>query len=302
MNKAGWHHLFLAVLLFGISCKSTKIVKRERNILRNSEKVIELINANNIDYRTASLKANVTISDEKQKLSFKANIRMQKDSLIWSSLSLMSIAGAKTFLTEDSIKIINYREKSVINEPYSVLNDFLNSDLLTLSNLQKIMFGDWINVAEFEKYRLKFNDTNYVVSTLSERRIDKDWMEKKIDKLEKKIERQEERNEEKAQETLEKKQERKPRKYEGLAIEIEADPDMLKVKQMKVIDYYLEGELKTNYEQFKEVQGFNVPHKVTIAVKGKRNLNVEIEYYRISLNEEISVPFSIPKKYERTHL
>lgn len=303
MNKLESKVFVLIAILFVVSCKTAGLSARKKtNILRSSDKVIGLTFANNVEYKTAVLKANVLISDGNQKLSFKANIRFFRDSIVWSSLSLMGIAGAKTLITSDSFQVINYREKKYISEPIEKLEYLLNSDILSTKNLQKIMIGDWFFVADFDKYRLKFNDTNYVVSTLSERRIEKDWMERKLDRLEKKIDRQEERNEEKAQETLEKKTERKPRKYEGIALETQIDPYILKVSEMRVIDYLFESELTTSYTDFRTVDNYTMPFHVVILIEGQRNLNIEIEYYKISLDEEITVPFSIPEKYERSQL
>ena len=293
----------LVLLIFGIfSCRTAKELDREATIYRKPEKVIGLTKNNDLLFNTATLKANVTISEGKQKLSFKANIRMEKDSVIWSSLSILGIAGAKTLMTQDSIKVVNYKDRNYINEAYSKLQDYLNSDILSLGNLQKIMLGDWLYISDFEKYRMKYNEKEYVVSTMSERRLEKDWMEKKIDKLEKKYEKKEEKDAEKAQENLEKKQDRNPRKYDGLAIEVLIDPFDLKVKRMFVKDYYFNGELTTEYSDFKMVNNSMFPHTVNITLNGKKKLGVEIEYYKITLDQEISTPFSIPKKYERLRL
>lgn len=303
MNKRWGTFIWIASALLVLqSCKTARIANRETTISRNADEVIERTSANDVDFSTASLKANITLSNGKQKLSFKASIRMKKDSAIWSSMTLMGIAGAKTLITPDSLKIVNYREKNYMLEPYSRLEEYINSDILTLENLQKLMLGDWLYMASVEKYRLKYNDTNYVVSTISERRLENDWVEKKIEKLERKTERLEERNPEKAQEVLEKKQERKPKKYEGLAIEIMVDPFDMKVRNMLVIDYFFESTLNTTYSNFKLVGDKKVPHKVDITVDGKKYLKVEIEYYKISLDENISIPFSIPSKYERVRL
>lgn len=301
MNKLESKVLLLIAVIFVVSCKTVgPSARKNANILRNSEKVIAITNDNNVQYKTATLKANVLISDGNQKLSFKANIRFFRDSIAWSSLTFMGIAGAKTLITSDSFQVINYREKKYMKEPIEKLEHLLNSDLLSLKNLQSLMLGDWFSVLDIDRYRLKFNDTNYVVSTLSERRIEKEWVERKLDRLEKKIDRQEERNEEKAQETLEKKTERKPRKYEGIALETHIDPHILKISEMRVSDYLFERELTTSYSDFKTVNNFTIPYHVVILIKGNRNLNIDIEYYKISLDEEITVPFSIPEKYERS--
>ena len=253
-------------------------------------------------YHTASIKANIVISDEKKKLAFKASIRMHKDSLIWSSFSILGIAGARVVITKDSIKVVNFKDRNYVSEEYEMFQEFLNTDMLSLSNFQHLLLGDWIETAEYNKYRLKMAEGDYLVSTLSERRIEKDWYEKKLERLEKKKEKVEEKDSEKGIERLERKQEKRPRKYDGLAIEAYVDPFDLKMKKLRIIDYYFEGELLAEYEDFKEVNESLFPHKVKLSVTGKRKMNVEIEYYKISLDEDISTPFTIPSKYERVRL
>ncbi len=301
-NRNTFLYLLILTVTVMSSCKVTKDADRKATIYRSPEKVIELTQEKDLQYKNLSMRASVTVSDGKKNTSFKASIRMHKDSVIWSSLSLLGIAGAKTLITQDSIKIVNYKERTYISEHYDVMQSYLNSDILSLSNLQKIILGDWFYIAENDKYRLKYNDTNYVVSTISERRLDKDWMEKKIDRLEKKIERQEEKDADKAKEILEKKQKRKPRKYEGLAIEVQIDPYDLKVKSMLVKDYYFNGMLKTEYSDFKEVDNNLIPHHVNMTVEGSNFISLDIDLYKISLDHDISTPFSIPAKYKKVEL
>ena len=302
MNK----QLFIASLLvFFIGLSSCKVVRKsnkERTNYRNPEKVIELTRANNLKYHTATIKANVIISDEKKKVSFKASIRIHKDSVIWSSFSILGIAGARSLITKDSIQVVNFKDKNYISEEYDVFQEYLNTDMLYLSNFQHLLMGDWLETADYNKYRLKMDEGDYLVSTLSERRIEKDWYEKKLERLEKKMEKVEEKESERGIERLEKKQEKRPRKYDGLALEINIDPYDLKTKKVRIIDYYFEGEMIAEYDDFKEINESLFPHKVKLSVSGKKKMSVEIEFYKISLDEEISIPFNIPDKYERVRL
>lgn len=292
--------ILLGIVL--ISCRPAKEIKRETTLYRKAEKLISAVNENDIEYKTLSLKANINVSDGSQHISFKAIIRMEKDKVIWSSLSLLGIAGAKTIINPDSIKLVNYKDKKYAAEKYATLQDWLNSDLLTFSNLQNLLVGNWLQIQEFEKYKMKIDEGDYVVSTLSERRMDRDWLEKKIDRFEKKIDRKEEKDSAKAQDIVIKKQEKNPKKYEGLAIEVNVDPYELKTKKLLIKDYFFDGELLTEYGDFKPIGEKLFPHLLKMKLHGNKDLIVEIEYYKISLDEEISTPFSIPDKYERVNL
>ncbi len=137
MNNFLKRGILLLLVIGTFSCRTAKELDRTATIYRKPEKVIGLTKNNDLKFNTATLKANVTISEGKQKLSFKANIRMHKDSVIWSSLSILGIAGAKTLMTPDSIKVVNYKERNYMNEAYSKLQNYLNSDILSLINLQQ---------------------------------------------------------------------------------------------------------------------------------------------------------------------
>jgi hypothetical protein len=198
--------------------------------------------------------------------------------------------------------VVNFKDRNYVREEYDVFQEYLNTDMLHLSNFQHLLLGDWVEMADYNKYRLKMDGGDYLVSTLSERRIEKDWYEKKLERFEKKKEKVEGKDSEKGLERLEKKQEKRPRKYEGLALEIYIDPFDLKTKKLRIIDYYFEGELLAEYSDFKEIHNSLFPHKVNLSVTGKKKMTVEIEYYKISLDEEFSTPFTIPGKYERIRL
>ena len=290
------------VIILFFSCRATKEIRRETNIYRRADKVIELTSANNLKYQTVSIKADVTLNYGKKKSAFKAHIRMKKDSVLWSSMSLLGIAGAKSLITRDSVRFINYRDKKYVHEDYGRIEELLKTDLLSLSNLQGLLLGDWIDLAEFDRYRLKVDSGSYLLTTLSERRIDKDWLDKKLEKFDRKIEKQEQRDAGKANEKVERKQEKKPEKYEGIAMEVNIDPVDLRVTRVRLIDYYFEGELEAIYSDFKDVDGNMIPHGVLINIQARNKINISMEYNKILVNDEFSTPYSVPEKYERVRL
>ena len=112
MNSRAGIRLVLISLIVLSSCKTSKDVKKERTNYRNPEKVIDFTRANDLKYTTATMKANITLTDENRKLAFKASLRLKKDSVLWSSMTLLGIAGARTLITDDSIKVVNYKENN----------------------------------------------------------------------------------------------------------------------------------------------------------------------------------------------
>jgi hypothetical protein len=293
--------LFLTVISVW-SCRPKKEIVSVDDILKKPDEVIDAVKKEDIENKIVSLKANVQMNNGKQKISFKANIKIVRDSVIWTNITYYGIAGAKALLSEDSIKIINYKDNNYILEDYEKFRDWLNTDMLTLGNLQKVMLGDFVEVESDIKYRLTYEDDSYLLSNISKRKIEKDWMEKKIEKMEKRIEKTEEKNDDKRLEKLEKKQDRRPKIYEGLAVESFIDPKSHKTSKLVIRDYYNGGSLMATYHNFKAIGEKKIPHEVNLILASNNEIKLKIEYYKVSIDKEVSIPFSIPSKYERTNL
>lgn len=97
-----------------------------------------------IDLRTFSTKAKMHYEGGDKSYDFIANIRMQKDSVIWVSVTVAGIVQvARAIITPDSFKAILYTEKQVFEGPISKVNNILPEGL-DFYSLQNVLLGNLI--------------------------------------------------------------------------------------------------------------------------------------------------------------
>jgi len=302
MNKQLTRIFILALVLFAFSCKQSKEIQREVELLKKPENVINSVVDSALNFSALTLKANISILHGKKKTSFKSSMRMEKDSAIWASVTFLGIAGAKVLMTDDSLKMINYKDREYIREDFDKVVNLFKSNLINIKNLQAILIGNLIDVQGYQKLHLKIADNQYVVSTHSDRRANSDWIEKKLQKMEKKLEKNEEKNTEKSQERIDRKYDRRPDKFDGLEIEIWVDPLLSKITRLRVKDYLLKGTVTAKYSDFRVTEAGTMPFNTMLEIRAEKDIDVKIVYSKVVVKDEIEMPFSIPKKYERNKL
>ena len=289
----------IAALQLLPGCKSVKPVAKEIDYFRKPEMVIRNVKDSALQFKALTLKASISIQGDDQKTSFKASMRMSRDSAIWASITFLGIAGAKAIITDDSVKMINYKDRNYVSTDFQNIVDLFNSNLINLKNLQAILLGNLVDVEDYQKLHLSVEEEQYVISTLSDRKASKDWIEKKLEKMDKKLEKQEEKDTEKARERIERKYERRPDKFDGLEMDIWVDPETNKINKLTVSDHLLEGNLTAHYSDFNHTPAGTMPFKTRLEIRASKNIDIEIVYSKVTIQDEVSMPFSIPEKYER---
>ena len=302
MNKAFSIAVLLVYLFTMFSCKSTKEFAGKRRALKKKDDIIQAIQENSLEYDALVLKGGISVVSKKRKVSFRTQIRIKKDSAIWSSVTFLGIAGAKVLVTNDTMKMVNYKDRNFINEDNSKLIELFKTKLLSLKNLQALMTGDQFDLGPVQKYHVKLIDGQYVISTLSERKSSKQWGEKKYQKMEKKLDKKEDKNKPKGQDKIDKKIERRPDKFGGVEATIWADTATVKVVELRVKDYMFDGGLTAVYSNFKETEAGVFPMNCNITIDSEERIEFNIVYSKVSVEEKVKMPFSIPKKYEKVKM
>ena len=157
LNKIGWG----LVLLFALAaCRSTKKLQTAINrkdtaiavnnnvsnvdSLKGASDVLKSLEKKRIDFRTFSAKVKVQYEDRNGKQpDFNAFIRLQKDSVLWISISatFLSIEAFRIYITPDTIIIINKFGKTVEYHPFNYIESIAHIPL-TFSTLQDLILGN----------------------------------------------------------------------------------------------------------------------------------------------------------------
>ncbi len=279
-------NIFILVLLTAIivSCKHKKEVAKHnppvtvvdstgekcRMDFKNGRALSKRMYENELDYTYASAKFNCELTIDTEDNSFNVSVRTRKDSVIWMSISKLGIEAARVLITKDSVKfVMGLTERKYFVGDFTYINEKLHADL-DFNMLQGLLFG---NSAEFydEDEKLKpgrdKNNCQYFLSTTRKRHV-----KRIINGVEQPKE-----------------------SFETIWL----DPQTFKIVMMEFDDVETKRKFNACYDDFKPVDKYLAPFKLLYTITAEKNIKAEIKYARISINEPIKFPFSIPPSYER---
>ena len=96
-----------------------------------------------LSYKTFTTKAKMQYEGDGKSYDFVANIRIQKDSVIWVNVTALNglVQVARAVITPDSFKAVVYLQKEAYQGPISKANDFLPEGI-DFYSLQNLLLGD----------------------------------------------------------------------------------------------------------------------------------------------------------------
>ncbi len=153
--------IFIISIIILASCRSTKklqtaiakkdtmaaIVKTDRKANSDSAQFIantlQQIENNRINFTTFSAKVDMDYRDAAgKKYDLNAVIRMQKDSIIWVSISaILGIEAMRMIVTKDSVKLLDKLNKTYTARSVDYLQE-VSALPLTLTTLQDLIVGN----------------------------------------------------------------------------------------------------------------------------------------------------------------
>lgn len=144
--------LLMLLVLSGCNKKFSDIFDRVGNRL-----VVD-----DVKFEYLSAKAKVEFDSEKNNLSGSANIRIQKDSAIWVSLSPgLGIEAARVLITRDSVFILNKIDKVYMDYTFEELSKMLEFDV-DYSLVESVVIGNLIY--PYVRERVEKNGEMYAYS------------------------------------------------------------------------------------------------------------------------------------------
>ena len=127
-------------------------VKKDDSIFNKipAVEVLSVLNKNKIDFKTFSSKAKIQYEDRNGKQpDFNAFIRLQKDSVLWVSISstFLGIEAFRIYITPDTIILLNKLDKTVEYHPFNYVESIAHIPL-NFSLLQNILIGNPVYVGD----------------------------------------------------------------------------------------------------------------------------------------------------------
>lgn len=268
--KLGYWGLIFTVGIFLFSCK----VQEKENVKlkvkhRSSKFLVKKLKEKEFEFNTIATKSAVTLLDSAgKKTSFKAHLRIRKDSAIWISITpLLGIEMARVLITKDTVKLINRANKEYFIGDFEYLNKIFGAGL-DYQMLEALLIGNSLDFEVNDKVHSRVDRKKdlYYLSTEKKRKISK---ELKKDK----------------------------NKIRGEVQVLWLDPITFRIKELLLSSPETNRSLMGVYADYKEIETELVPHNLKFSVESKTSSNIEIKYSKFSVGKSLSFPFKISSKY-----
>lgn len=275
-----------AIVLLGFtSCRSTRVATTSQSIKPiTTNKLIRNIENNVFDYKYLSIKRITCQFDNgKSKTSFKAGIFAQKDKEIVVMLSKLNIPVGRVWLTPDSVKFINYLEKTYFLDDYSYLSSLLDMDL-DFETVHAIVSNNIFSLSdekrdkEIKEYEAKIDSGMYVLESVKKIKPTRDNAK-----------------------MSERRQARKARKLvENAPVKqsIYIDPETFKLRKIILADNVNSRNLNIDFNDFVPVEKQLYPGEMKLNFKGPDSfMELHIKFAGFSTEKEKDIKFKVPEKY-----
>lgn len=269
--------LFICLLVLFSSCKTKKQVLQFSNIRpMRAVKLYDQTQLNQIQFKTLSLKFSANYQKGGESQSFGGTIRIINDSLIWVSIvPALGIEAARLLITKDSIKLINRMKSSYYVGNYSFLRNMLSLEI-DYEMLQCLLANEFFIYSknpEMEEnirgFKSSDDSSGYVIRSLKERKVNRKLKKNKLNDL--------------------------------ILQEIHILPEIYKISRMFINDFENQKSLDVSYSNFEKEDSLLFPKIVDCKIKNINDeINLNMEFTKITINKILEYPFSIPEKYTKT--
>ena len=259
--------LFFVILLW--SCGSAKVAKPLYTKAPKAEAIIEDLYSESFDFVSMSAKISGKYTGEDQSFSFKGNIKIQKDSIIWLTISPgLGLELGRVLIDEDSVHFINRFDKTYFRSSYDDLTTRIKSPL-TYARIQALLIGNVMSDLQLKKYYSNIEDQKFVLCSISPKQL--------------------------------KKIERSRRKPKQEVFSTTVNPEKSKIISQEFKNYGLNQSLKINYQDFESYDKKWLAESVELILETSQSITLSLSYSKINLNKELKFPFSAPSSYEIIH-
>jgi hypothetical protein len=260
--------LATAVILFAGACKVTRSSLKKPLKEHAFDYLYQKMNENQVNFSTLNSKFSIEYSADKSKTNLKGQMRIQKDSLIWLTFSpALGIEAARVLLTNDSVKFINRLNKTYFTGQYKLLDSLLNTTI-EYSILQSMLLGNDLTQYDVNKFKASVDNQMYRI-TIRERNKIRKYIRK--GEIETKV----------------------------LVENIWLDPNNFRIRKIDIRELGNDRKkLVVTYPEYFEIEGQNFPKSMIIEIVAEKNIRINIDFIRTSINVDQKYPFKIPGKYD----
>jgi hypothetical protein len=275
-------------VLFGLaSCKTAREVTVEKVRPISTNRLIKKVDENSFDYKYLNIKRIVVQYDgPDEKTSFRASLKSEKDKQLQVSISKLNFPVARMHLTPDSVKLVNYMEKSYLLEDYDFLSGFVNADLdfemvqAVISN-EAFSYRDDPRDNDFKDFVSYTESGMYILQSLKRRKLTKIAKKGGEEKMDRYLNKLNEEN--------------------FIVQQLYIDPKTFKIRKILLDDQSNQRTAAINFSEFEKIGGQLYPGSIDIKFASQeKDLSIKIKLSKFS-TEKDSFSFNVPEKYSRVN-
>lgn len=287
------------LLLAWSSCSNTKRLAKGKPLRQFSPgHIIKENAASEFDFEYIGMKLNADLFSGDKKNSFKATIRMKRDSIIWISISpALGVEVVRMIITPDSVKYVSKipGDKHYYLGDFSVIRDVANMDL-DFRQIQDILVGNAVFLDKQEdKFESQVDDQQYLLVSKVDRKL-----KKLIEKDEKDILPDDAFTVNGLSKEYQKIK-RRASEEELMLKRFWLNGLNFKLERVLINDFFHFRDMEIAYNGWKDEDGQWFPEEgrltVTDYAQGKNEIGFKVG--RVKVNKAYDFPFNIPDDFER---
>lgn len=261
--------LLLAVILLFQACKSARPVIKAPLKEEGPEYLYSRLKERELKFDWLSAKISANYSEKRSSSDFSGQVRIRKDSMIWISITpALGIELFRMVVTNDSVKYMNRLNKEYFSGDYELLSRFTQIHI-DFDILQSLIIGNDFQFYETNSFRASIDGLNYKLSTTGRRKIRKEAEDANSDPV-------------------------------VLLQNIWLNPENYKITRIDVKEYMKDNrKLEASYGDFIPFHEQLYPTRLGFNIMADELIKVKVSYSKVTLNEPMSFPFSIPENYKR---
>ncbi len=136
--------LFVALTFFS-ACKTKQVVAEsaaEEEIA--AVKVIAEHYNKNVDFETVNIRTSAKYSDEKQSYTLSADIRIEKDKVVWINVKKFGFSMARALITPTKVSYYEVLNSTYFDGNYDLISNWIGTDL-DFNKVQNLFLGEPID-------------------------------------------------------------------------------------------------------------------------------------------------------------
>jgi len=264
-------HFAAALLVLAVltSCSSARRIIKEPIKEQGADFLFNSLKSNELKYTYFSARFSASFYQQKNETSFSGQIRIQKDSLIWISISpVLGIEMARLLITNDSVKYMNRINNTYFLTDFNYINSLINSTL-DFDMLQAFLTGNDFSFYENSTFRAAIDNQEYKLMTTNRHKLKK-----------------------------------YVRNNQDISIPVQQiwlSPDNFKISKVQVREVLPGGRKLEGVYTYINENGQLLPEKLSFDLETAENKNqIQVSYSKLNTVDSLSFPFRIPEKYIRT--